>query len=116
MSFSSQRAVCYLVDLAIPVLVAHWVYKTPAMLKCQRFEDSRSDKTEPRGSKHQRLDLRDDEEGEGLDEFEDEGEGKDIEYILFPFVALPRKESNRPTDIGKGTRSLNHLVCIPKIG
>lgn len=27
MSFSSQRAVCYLVELAVLVLVANWIYK-----------------------------------------------------------------------------------------
>ncbi len=90
--------------------------KTVAVLKRQRFENSRSNMTEPRGSKRQRLDVRDDEEGEGLDEFESEGEKEDIGYILLPFVAPPQKESNRPTDIDEGTRSLNHLVCISKIG
>ncbi len=116
MSFSSQRAVCYLVDSAIPMLVTHWVYKTPVVFKRQRFEDSESDKTESRGLKHERLDLHDDEKGEGLDEFESEGKEKDIGYVPLPFVAPPRKKSNRLTDIGKGTRSLNHLVCIPKTG
>ncbi len=70
---------------------------------------------EPRGLKHQRLDACDDEEGEGLDEFEGEGEGEDIGYIPLPFVAPPRNGSNRPTDMDEGTRSLNHLVCIRKI-
>ncbi len=116
MSFSSQKAVYYLVDSVIPVLVANWVCKTPAVLKRQQFEHSGSDETELRGSKRQRLDLRDDEVGEGLDKFESEDEGEDIGYVLFPFIAPPRKESNRLTDIGEGTRSLNYLVCIPKIG
>ncbi len=70
---------------------------------------------EPRVLKRQRLDARDDEEGDGLDEFEGEGEGEDIGYVPLPFVAPPRNGSNRPTDIGEGTRRLNHLVCIPKI-
>ncbi len=70
----------------------------------------------PRSSKRQRLDSCDDEEGEGLDEFEGESEGEDIGYVPLPFVAPPEKESNRPTDMGEETRSLNHLVCIPKIG
>ncbi len=116
MSFSIQRAECYLVDLAIPVLDANWIYKMPIVLKRQRFEDSKSDETEPRGSKRQPLDSRDDEEGEGLDKFEGEGEWEDIEYVPFSCVASLWKESNRPTDMGEGTRSLNHLVCIPKIG
>ena len=116
MSFSSQKAICYLINLAIPVLVANWLYKTPAMLKCQQFKNSRSDKIEPRSSKCQQLDLRDNEEEESLDKFECESEEKSIEYVLLLFVASPQKESNYPTDMGEGTKSLNHLVYIPKIG
>ncbi len=57
-----------------------------------------------------------DEEELSLDEYEDEGE--DVGYVPLPFVAPPppQKESNRPIDIGKETRSLNYLVYIPKIG
>ena len=116
MSFSSQRAIYYLVDLAIPILVANWFYKTPTVFKHQRFEDNGSNKIELRGSKHQRLDLRDDEEEEGLDKFEGKSEGEDIGYVLFLFIAPLQKESNCVTNIGKGTKSLNHLVYIPKIG
>ena len=116
MSFSGQRAICYLVDSVIPVLVANWLYKMPAMLKRQRFEDSKIDKIESKSSKHQQLDLRNNEEEEGLDKFEDEGEEKGIRYISLLFVTPSRKESNRPTNISKETKSLNHLVCIPKIG
>ncbi len=90
--------------------------KTAAVLKRQQFKDSGSEETEPRGSKRQRLDVCEDEEGEGLDEFEGEGEKENIGYIPLPFVAPSQKESNRPTDMGKGAKSLNHLVCIPKIG
>ncbi len=72
--------------------------------------------TEPRGLKRQRLDVRDNKEGESLDEFESKSEKEDIGYVLLPFVAPPQKVSNRPTDMGEGTRSLNHLVCIQKIG
>ncbi len=63
--------------------------------------------------------MHDNEEGQSLDEYEGEGDEEDVGYVALPFVALPpppRKESNRPTDMGDGTRSLNHLVCIPKIG
>ena len=55
-------------------------------LKYQQFEDSGSDETEPRGSKRQQLDVRDDEEEEGLDKFE---EGEDIGYVPFPFGGSP---------------------------
>ncbi len=89
--------------------------KTPAMLKRQRFEDSGSNEMEPRGFKRQRLDAHDNNEGEGLDEFEGEGEGEDIGYVPLPFITPPRNGSNRPTDMGEGTRRLNHLVYIPKI-
>ncbi len=86
------------------------------MFKRQQFEDSKSEETEPRISKRQRVNVYDDKEGLSLDEYE--GEGEDIGYIPLLFVALPppRKKSNRPIDMGEGTRSLNHLVCIPKIG
>ncbi len=87
MNFSNQRAVCYLIDSGIPIWITNWAYKTSAVLKHQRFEDNGIDKTEPRDSIRWRLDLHDDEEGEGLDEFEVEDEGKDIRYIPFPFVA-----------------------------
>ena len=56
------------------------------------------------------------EKREDLDEFEDEGERKNIGYILFLFIALPQKESNHSINKGKEIKSLNHLICIPKIG
>ena len=90
--------------------------KTPALLKQQQFEESRNDKTEAKGSKRQCLDEYDDEEGNSLDE--DESEIEVARYVLPPFIPLlplPQKVSNRPSDLGEGTRSLNHLVCIPKI-
>ena len=116
MSFSSQRAVDYLIDLAIPILVANWLYKTPAMLKCQQFEDNKSDEMESRSSKRQRLDLRDNEKEEGLDKFEDKGKGEGIRYVPLPFVIFPQKELNRLTDMSKGIKSLNCYIYIPKIG
>ena len=58
-------------------------------LKRQQFEDSRSDKTESRGSKRQRLDTYDNEEEENLDKFEGEGKGENTGYIPFPFIANP---------------------------
>ena len=115
MSFSSQRDIRYLVDQFYYWLLIRCM-KTPALLKRQRFEESGSDETEPKGLKRQRLDERDDEEGNSLDE--DEGEIEGARYVSPPFVplpSLPRKVSNRPSDLGKGTKSLNHLVCILKI-
>lgn len=66
------------------------------------------------------MNIHNDEKGElGLDKYEGESEGekRDVRYIFFPFVALfpPQKESNRPTNIGKGIKSLNHLICILQI-
>ncbi len=86
------------------------------MLKRQQFKDSKSEETEPRISKRQQVGVQDTEEGLSLDEYE--GEGKDVEYVPLPFVAPPplQKESNHPIDMGEGTRNLNHLVWIPKIG
>ncbi len=120
MSFSSQRAVRYLVDQFQYSLLIGCI-KTAAMLKRQRFKDSESEEREPRVSKRQCLGVHDDEEGQSLDEYEEEGEGEgeDVRYVPLPFVAPPpppRKESNRLTDMGEGIKSLNHLVCIPKIG
>ncbi len=46
---------------------------------------------EPRGSKCQRLDARDNEEGKGLDKFESEGEGENIGYVSFPLLLRPKK-------------------------
>ncbi len=89
--------------------------KTPAVLKHQQLKDSRSDETKTRGSKRQRLNLHHNEEDEGLDELEGEDKGEDIGYVPFPFVTLPQNGSNRSTNMGERTRSLNHLVGIPKI-
>lgn len=63
--------------------------------------------------------MNDNKEKQSLDKYEDENKKKYIKYVLFPFVTsllLPQKESNRSTDMSKGTKSLNHLVCISKIG
>ena len=76
MSFSSQRDVHYLVDQFHYWLLIRYM-KLPAMLKRQRFEDSGSDKTEPRGSKCQGLDQYDDEKGNSLDDEEENGLNKD---------------------------------------
>ena len=84
--------------------------KMSAVLKRQQFEDSSSEKTEPRGLKCQRLYAHGNEEGEGLDKFKGKGKGNIIGYVLFPFVASPQKESNRPTDMSEKTKSLNYLV------
>ncbi len=64
------------------------------------------------------MDVHDDKEEQSLVKYKCEDEEKDIEYVSLPFVTPPplRKESNRLTDIDDGTKSLNYLVCIPKIG
>ena len=59
-----------------------------AILKCQQFKHSRSDKTELRSSKCHQLYMRNDEEKKGLDKFESKSEGEDIRYILFPFITF----------------------------
>ena len=57
-------------------------------------------------------------QGQNLDKYKDENKGKDIGYVPLPFITLPppQQESNHPTDMDKGTRSLNHLLCIRIIG
>ena len=87
-----------------------------AVLKCQQFKKSGSDKTELKGSKRQRLDKRDDEKENSLDK--DDDKIKSTRYIPPSFVLfspLFRKVLNCSSDLGKGTRSLNYLICIPKI-
>ena len=123
MSFSSQRNICYLVNQFYGWLLIRCI-KTLAMLKRWRFGDSGSDETKTRGSKYQHLDKRDakkengldNKKGNGLDK--DEGEIEDGRYVPPPFVSLPpflQKVSNRPSDLGKGTKSLKYIVYIPKI-
>ena len=115
MSFSSQRDVHYLVNQFYYWLLIRCM-KTQALLKRQRFKKTESDETEPKGSKRQHLDERNDKEGNSLDK--DEGEIKGARYVLSPFVPLsplPQKVSNRPSDLDKGKRSLNYLEYIPKI-
>ena len=62
------------------------------MLKRQQFADSRSDKIEPRGSKCQQLDLRDNKKEKGLDKVEDEGKREGIGYVPLLFIAPFQKE------------------------
>ena len=62
MSFSSQRAVFYLIDQFNNWLLIVCI-KTPVLLKHQQFYDSESKKTAPIVYKHQRFDEGDDEEG-----------------------------------------------------
>lgn len=85
------------------------------MFKRWKFEDIRSDEIEPKDSKRQQLDTHGDKEEKDLDKFESEGEAEDKGYISLFFVAFFRKKSNRPTDMGEETRSLNYLISIPKI-
>lgn len=61
------------------------------------------------------MDVYDDKKEQGLDEYK----GESDRYISLSFNTIyrpPCKESNRLTDLGKGIRSLNHLIYIPKIG
>ena len=90
--------------------------KTLAVLKRQQFKNSESDKAKPRDSKYQWFYIYDNKMKKGLDEFQSKDKGKNIQYILFPFIAFLQKESNRLTDIDKRIKSLNPLICIPKIG
>ena len=86
------------------------------MFKRQQFKDNESDETESSVSKCQRLHVHDNEKGQGLDKYK--GECKDEKYVLFPFITPPcppQKELYCPTDLGEGTKSLNHLVYILKI-
>lgn len=81
------------------------------MLKRQQFKNGESDKTELNVSKRPQLDVYDNKEGQGLKKCKSKSEI----YVLFPFIAhiFPsQKKLNRPTDLDKGTKSLNYLVYI----
>ena len=92
------------------------MYEDASVAQAPAIEESGSDETKSKGLKRQRLDEYDDKKGNSLDEDEDGIER--ARYVLPPFVPLPplpQRVSNRPSDLGKGTRSLNYLVYIPKI-
>ena len=59
----------------------------------------------PRGQKRPRFDESENEESQGFIDHEND------EYIPF-LAAFPRRESNRPSNLGEGTKSLTHLVSI----
>ena len=80
------------------------------MLKHQQFKNTKSDKTEPKGSKRWQLDLRDNKERKSLNKFKDKGDRKNIGYILFLFIISPQKKSNCLTNMGKRIKSLNYLI------
>lgn len=61
--------------------------KTPTIFKHQLFKDSESEETESRGSKHQRLNARNNRLGENLDKPEDKSIGN--RYIHFSFNLFP---------------------------
>ena len=87
----------------------------PALFKHQRFNNSESEKTAPIVYKHQRFDECDNEKGQSLDKDKNDGDG-DRYIFLSPTAFSPpsQKESNRPSDLDEETRSLTHLVYIPK--
>lgn len=62
------------------------------------------------------MNIYDNEEGQGLNKYKSEGKAK--RYIPFLFIAPPlplQRESDRPTNLDRGIRILNNLVCILKI-
>lgn len=85
------------------------------MLKRQQFEDTESNKTEPNRTKRQHLNGHDNEKQNDFDK--DESKIKSTRYIPILFMSLffSQKMSNRLSNLGKKTRSLNYLECIPKI-
>lgn len=85
--------------------------KALVIYKYQRFEDNKSKKIELRVWKHKYVNVYDNEEGQDLDEYKNEGD----RYISFPFsVSYPPlcKESNYSIDLDKRIKSLNDLVYI----
>ena len=89
--------------------------KTLAIFKHQQFDDSKSEKMAPIGYKDYWLDKRDDEERQKLDKNEDDGDrNRYVPLSLMALLLSPQKKSNRLSNLGKKTKSLTHLVCIPK--
>lgn len=79
------------------------------MLNYQQFKYSKSDATELKASKCPCINEHDNEEGQGLDKYQ----AKDGRYIFFHLC--PPKKSNRLTNLGKKSRSLNYLIYIQKL-
>ncbi len=109
MSFFSQRSVCYLIDQFNYWLIIVCI-KMLAGLKRQLFDNSNNEKRAPRVYKRSRIDKSNDKK-QDLDKYESEIDG----YVPLP-PALPapppQKESKRPSDLDKGTRSLTQLIYI----
>lgn len=86
-----------------------------AIHKCQQFKVNKSEKREPRVSEYQCINMYNNEKRYDLDEYK----GKGNRYVSFSFNApcfSLYKESNCLTDLNKEINSLNHLICILKIG
>lgn len=82
-----------------------------AKLKRHLFDDNDSEKRAPRVYKLPQIDKSDIKK-QDLDKYE----GKVNGYVSFLPVPppLPQKELNYLSDLDKRTKSLTHLVCIPK--
>ena len=114
LSLFSQRDVSYLIDQFHYFLLIKYI-KMPEILKHQQFQDNGSDEIEPRGWKCHLLNEHDNKEVNSLDEDKCEIKGGSNVFLPFIPLLLPQKVSNRTLDLGKGVRSLNHLIYIPKI-
>lgn len=86
------------------------------MVKHQQLKDDESNEIESRVSKHYySIDMCDNEEWQVLDGFQ----GENNVYVSLLFIAphlSPRKDLNQPIDLTQGSKNLNQLICIPKIG
>ncbi len=110
MSFSSQRIVCYLIDQFNNWLLILYI-KTSIMFKRQLFDNSNNEKRTLRVYKCPQI-KKGDNEKQDLDKYE----GEVNRYI--PFLPVPppppQQKSNRLSNLDDRTRSLTHLICIPK--
>lgn len=68
MSFSRTQTVCCLGDQLHYCMLIEFI-KTPAMLKCHKFEDSKSDMIEPMALKRLCVDAYDNKDGQNLNEY-----------------------------------------------
>ncbi len=83
MSFFNQRTIYYLIDQFNYLLLILCI-KTPAMLKCQRFDNGDSKKRVPKVYNHPQI-KKIDNEKQDWDKYQGEADG----YVLFPLALLP---------------------------
>ncbi len=101
MSFSSQATVS---STLVTLRFGYWSFvKAPAVNSRWRYDNGEAEERAPKVYKRRRINESEDKERQNLSaDYENDG------YIPLP----PLKVSNRPINLGEGTRSQTHLVNI----